>query len=43
VAVAEREKDIQLIEASKEAEQNAISVKVSAAAEKRRPWTVPRL
>lgn len=34
VAVAEREKDIQLIEASKEAEQNAISVKVSAAAEK---------
>ena len=34
VAVAEREKNIQLIEASKEAEQNAISVKVSAAAEK---------
>ncbi len=34
VAVAEREKDIQLIEASKEAEQNAIAVKVSAAAEK---------
>jgi uncharacterized membrane protein YqiK len=34
VAVAEREKNIQLIEASKEAEQNAISVKVSASAEK---------
>ena len=34
VAVAEREKSIQLIEASKEAEQNAISVKVSASAEK---------
>jgi uncharacterized membrane protein YqiK len=34
VAVAEREKNIQLIEASKEAEQNAIAVKVSAAAEK---------
>jgi uncharacterized membrane protein YqiK len=34
VAVAEREKSIQLIEASKEAEQNAIAVKVSASAEK---------
>lgn len=34
VAVAERDKSIQLIEASKEAEQNAIAVKVSAAAEK---------
>ncbi|WCM92942.1 SPFH domain-containing protein [Acidovorax sp. NCPPB 2350] len=34
VAVAEREKSIQLIEASKEAEQSAISVRVSAAAEK---------
>jgi uncharacterized membrane protein YqiK len=34
VAVAEREKDIQLIEASKEAEQNAIAVRVSASAEK---------
>lgn len=34
VAVAERDKAIQLIEATKEAEQNAISVKVSAAAEK---------
>lgn len=34
VAVAERDKSIQLIEASKEAEQNAISVKVSASAEK---------
>jgi len=34
VAVAEREKSIQLIEASKEAEQNAISVTVSASAEK---------
>lgn len=34
VAVAEREKNIQLIEASKEAEQSAIAVKVSAAAEK---------
>jgi len=34
VAVAEREKSIQLIEASKEAEQSAIGVKVSAAAEK---------
>lgn len=34
VAVAEREKSIQLIEASKEAEQNAIAVKVAAAAEK---------
>jgi len=34
VAVAEREKSIQLIEASKEAEQNAITVKVSASAEK---------
>jgi uncharacterized membrane protein YqiK len=34
VAVAEREKSIQLIEATKEAEQNAIAVKVSASAEK---------
>ncbi|CAM3953635.1 flotillin family protein [Paracidovorax anthurii] len=34
VAVAERDKSIQLIEASKEAEQSAISVRVSAAAEK---------
>jgi uncharacterized membrane protein YqiK len=34
VAVAEREKSIQLIEASKEAEQKAIAVKVSASAEK---------
>lgn len=34
VAVAERDKSIQLIEATKEAEQNAISVKVSASAEK---------
>lgn len=34
VAVAEREKSIQLIEATKEAEQNAIAVKVAAAAEK---------
>jgi len=34
VAVAEREKNIQLIEASKEAEQLAIAVKVSASAEK---------
>ncbi len=34
VAVAERDKAIQLIEASKEAEQNAIAVKVSASAEK---------
>ncbi|MBL8331098.1 MAG: flotillin family protein [Rubrivivax sp.] len=34
VAVAEREKDIQLIEAAKEAEQSAIGVKVSASAEK---------
>ncbi|PTT90544.1 flotillin [Pelomonas sp. HMWF004] len=34
VAVAERDKAIQLIEASKDAEQNAISVKVSASAEK---------
>lgn len=34
VAVAEREKNIQLIEASKEAEQQAIAVKVSASAEK---------
>lgn len=34
VAVAEREKAIQLIEASKDAEQNAIAVKVSASAEK---------
>lgn len=34
VAVAEREKSIQLIEAAKEAEQKAIGVKVSAAAEK---------
>ncbi|WP_374565209.1 flotillin family protein [Ideonella sp.] len=34
VAVAERDKAIQLIEASKEAEQNAISVTVAATAEK---------
>lgn len=34
VAVAEREKSIQLIEASKEAEQSAIAIKVSASAEK---------
>lgn len=34
VAVAERDKNIQLIEASKEAEQNAIAVKVSTSAEK---------
>ena len=34
VAVAEREKNIQLIEASKEAERHAIGVKVSASAEK---------
>lgn len=34
VAVAEREKAIQLIEATKDAEQNAIAVKVSASAEK---------
>lgn len=34
VAAAEREKSIQLIEAEKIAEQNAISVRVSAAAEK---------
>jgi uncharacterized membrane protein YqiK len=34
VAAAERDKSIQLIEASKEAEQNAISVRVSASAEK---------
>ncbi len=34
VAVAEREKAIQLIEAAKDAEQNAISVKVAASAEK---------
>ncbi|HEY1089588.1 MAG TPA: flotillin domain-containing protein, partial [Burkholderiaceae bacterium] len=34
VAVAERDKNIQLIEASKEAEQLAIAVKVSASAEK---------
>ena len=34
VAVAEREKAIQLIEASKDAEQNAIAVKVAASAEK---------
>jgi uncharacterized membrane protein YqiK len=34
VAVAERDKSIQLIEATKEAEQNAIAVKVAAAAEK---------
>ncbi len=34
VAVAEREKNIQLIEASKEAEQLAIAVRVSASAEK---------
>lgn len=34
VAIAERQKSIQLIEASKEAEQSAIGVKVSASAEK---------
>ncbi|RZL38013.1 MAG: flotillin family protein [Rubrivivax sp.] len=34
VAIAERDKAIQLIEASKDAEQNAIAVKVSASAEK---------
>jgi uncharacterized membrane protein YqiK len=34
VAVAERDKAIQLIDASKEAEQNAIAVRVSASAEK---------
>lgn len=34
VAVAERDKSIQLIEASKDAEQQAIAVRVSAAAEK---------
>lgn len=34
VAVAERDKSIQLIEAAKEAEQNAIAVKVAANAEK---------
>jgi uncharacterized membrane protein YqiK len=34
VAVAERDKAIQLIEASKDAEQNAIAVKVAASAEK---------
>ena len=34
VAVAERDKNIQLIEASKDAEQNAISIRVSASAEK---------
>lgn len=34
VAVAEREKSIQLIDAAKEAEQSAIAVKVSAAADK---------
>jgi uncharacterized membrane protein YqiK len=34
VAVAERDKAIQLIDASKDAEQNAIAVKVSASAEK---------
>ncbi len=34
VAIAEREKNIQLIEASKQAEQNAIAVRVAAAAEK---------
>ncbi|MCV2368616.1 flotillin family protein [Roseateles oligotrophus] len=34
VAIAERQKSIQLIEASKEAEQSAIAVKVSASAEK---------
>lgn len=34
VAVAERDKSIQLIEASKEAEQQAIAVRVSASAEK---------
>jgi uncharacterized membrane protein YqiK len=34
VAVAERDKNIQLIDATREAEQNAISVRVAAAAEK---------
>lgn len=34
VAVAERDKEIQLIEAAKDAEQNAIAVKVAANAEK---------
>jgi len=34
VAVAERDKEIQLIEAAKEAEQSAIAVKVAASAEK---------
>jgi uncharacterized membrane protein YqiK len=34
VAVAEREKSIQLIDAAKDAEQNAIAVRVSASAEK---------
>jgi uncharacterized membrane protein YqiK len=34
VAVAERDKAIQLIEAAKDAEQNAIAVKVAASAEK---------
>lgn len=34
VAIAERDKDILLIEAAREAEQNAIAVKVAAAAEK---------
>lgn len=34
VAVAERDKSIQLIEASKDAEQNAIAIRVSASAEK---------
>jgi len=34
VEIAERDKNIQLIEASKEAEQNAIAIKVAAAAEK---------
>ena len=34
VAIAEREKNIQLIEASKQAEQSAIAVKVAASAEK---------
>jgi uncharacterized membrane protein YqiK len=34
VAVAEREKSIQLIDAAKDAEQNAIAVKVAASAEK---------
>nr|WP_296014988.1 flotillin domain-containing protein [uncultured Acidovorax sp.] len=34
VAVAERDKNIQLIEASKDAEQNAIAIRVSASAEK---------